>query len=312
MSALPATLVQALDACAAEQRRGFTFQDYEGKETTWSFGHVRDEAVRRATFLRAQGVEPGDRVILVLPEALDFVPAILGAMWLGAVPVPMYPPLSLGKVPAYQETLRTVTGAVLPKAVVTVEWLRSVIEPVANEFSVKTVAYEAVAVEGLPSAPAAEINPDDTAFLQFTSGSTSDPKGVVVTHGSLRANAQAIMVDGLRVEPDMSGVSWLPLYHDMGLIGFVLSPIFTRSPVTFIPTLAFLKKPAVWLQTLHDTRATITFAPNFAYALLVKKTTPQQRAEWDLSAVRAFGCGAEPINADTMQTFLDCLRRLRC
>ncbi|HEX8093410.1 fatty acyl-AMP ligase [Jatrophihabitans sp.] len=305
MSAFPSNLLHALDACAAEQRRGFAFQDYDGKETTWSFGRVREEAVRRATFLRAQGVEPGDRVILVLPEAADFVPAILGAMWLGAIPVPMYPPLSLGKVPAYQETLRKVTGAVLPKAVLTVDWLRQVVEPVADESGVKTVAYEAVLVEGLPSAPAAEVGPEDTAFLQFTSGSTSDPKGVVVTHGSLRANAHAIMVDGLRVDQGMSGVSWLPLYHDMGLIGFVLSPIFTQSPVTFIPTLAFLKKPAVWLQTLHDTRATVTFAPNFAYALLVKKTTPEQRAGWDLSAVRAFGCGAEPINVDTMRAFLD-------
>lgn len=305
MSAFPPNLLHALDSCAAEQRHGFTFRDYDGKETTWSFARVRDEAIRRATFLRAQGVEPGDRVILVLPEAVDFVPAILGAMWLGAVPVPMYPPLSLGKVPAYQETLRKVAGAVGPKAVFTMDWLRQVVEPVADDFGVKIVAYEAVTVEGMPSAPAAEVGPDDIAFLQFTSGSTSDPKGVMVTHGSLRANAQAIMVDGLGLGKDVSGVSWLPLYHDMGLIGFVLSPIFTRSPVTFIPTLAFLKNPAIWMQTLHDTQANVTFAPNFAYALLVKKTTPEQRAEWDLSRVRAFGCGAEPINADTMRTFLD-------
>ena len=305
MSAFPSHLLHALDACAAEEHHGFTFSDYDGTKTTWSFARVREEAVRRATFLRAQGVERGDRVILVLPEAVDFVPAILGAMWLGAVPVPMYPPLSLGKVPAYQQTLRTITEAVAPKAVFTVDWLRQVIEPVAGDSGVKTIAYEAMVVEGLPSVPAAEIGPEDTAFLQFTSGSTSDPKGVVVTHGSLRANAHAILIDGLRIAPGMSGVSWLPLYHDMGLIGFVLSPIFTRTPVTFIPTLAFLKNPAVWPQTLQDSQPAMTFAPNFAYALLVRKTTPEQRAGWDLSGVRAFGCGAEPINVDTMRSFLD-------
>lgn len=152
----PPSLVTALDACADEHRHGFTFQDYDGNEQTWTFSRVRDEAMRRAGYLRSQGVGEGDRVILVLPDAVDFIPAVLGAMWLGAVPVPMYPPLSLGKVPAYQETLRNVAAKAEPTAVLTVEWLRAVVEPVVEDFGAKTVAYDATAVEGLEPPHAVE------------------------------------------------------------------------------------------------------------------------------------------------------------
>lgn len=107
-------------------------------------------------YLRSQGVGEGDRVIQVLPDAVDFIPAVLGAMWLGAVPVPMYPPLSLGKVPAYQETLRNVAAKAEPTAVLTVEWLRAVVEPVVEDFGAKTVAYDATAVEGLEPPHAVE------------------------------------------------------------------------------------------------------------------------------------------------------------
>jgi len=107
--------------------------------------------------------------------------------------------------------------------------------------------------------------------LQFTSGSTSTPKGVEVTHANLAANARAIIVDGLKADPARDhGVSWLPLYHDMGLIGFVLSPMFHRISVTFIPTMSFVRNATMWLDVIHEKRGTITFAPNFAYALAAK------------------------------------------
>jgi fatty-acyl-CoA synthase len=151
----------------------------------------------------------------------------------------------------------------------------------------------------------AELQPDDLAFLQFTSGSTSLPKGVMVTHGSLAANCKAIIIDGLNADGKIDkGVSWLPLYHDMGLIGFVLAPLTAFVPVVFIPTLSFIKNATLWMETIHKHRGTISFAPNFAYALVSKRARAEQLARWDLSCMRVFGCGAEPINPETMRSFV--------
>jgi fatty-acyl-CoA synthase len=150
------------------------------------------------------------------------------------------------------------------------------------------------------------VSDDQVVFLQFTSGSTSAPRGVRVTHGSLWANAHAIMVDGLRASSEDRGVSWLPLYHDMGLIGFVMSPLVTRTPVTFISTLDFLKRPEVWVRTLSEERGTISFAPNFGYALAARRT--ESTDGLDLSAMRVLGCGAEPIQPDAIQSFFERFR----
>jgi fatty-acyl-CoA synthase len=168
--------------------------------------------------------------------------------------------------------------------------------------SLREVVSMAELPEGgeLPRGPASD---DQVVFLQFTSGSTSAPRGVRVTHGSLWANAHAIMVDGLRASSEDRGVSWLPLYHDMGLIGFVMSPLVTRTPVTFISTLDFLKRPEVWASTLSEDRGTISFAPNFGYALAARRTTSTDGL--DLSAVRVLGCGAEPIQPDAIQSFFE-------
>jgi fatty-acyl-CoA synthase len=150
------------------------------------------------------------------------------------------------------------------------------------------------------------ITGDDLAFLQFTSGSTSAPKGVMVTHHNLAANAHAIMFDGLKSDPDRDkGVSWLPLYHDMGLIGFVIAPIFAEVPVVLLPTTSFVRRPSSWLDAVSRHRGTITFAPNFAYALAVQGISARQMEGWDLSCVRALGCGAEPIDAETVTAFMD-------
>ncbi|MEO1335716.1 MAG: fatty acyl-AMP ligase, partial [Myxococcota bacterium] len=150
------------------------------------------------------------------------------------------------------------------------------------------------------------VSPDDPCFLQFTSGSTSDPKGVVVTHANLVANAKAIMIDGLNSDPAVDrGVSWLPLYHDMGLIGFVVAPLLNQVPVVFIPTLSFVKRPTVWLDTVNKYRGTITFAPNFALGLATKRMNQARLEKMDLSCLRVLGCGAEPINPATMRSFVE-------
>jgi acyl-CoA synthetase (AMP-forming)/AMP-acid ligase II len=141
-------------------------------------------------------------------------------------------------------------------------------------------------------------------MLQFTSGSTARPKGVVLTHGNLVANSIAIVTEGLAVRDGDHCVSWLPLYHDMGLIGFVVAALVGTVPTTYIPTTLFLRRPAIWLRILSRHKGTMTYAPNFAYALAAAKVRPEDVADIDLSSVRVAGCGAEPIQAETLRAFL--------
>jgi fatty-acyl-CoA synthase len=238
----------------------------------------------------------------------------------------MYPPQTLAKMEAYGETVRHVLAASGAKVVVTNDGLEPLIrdhlladdgatgrderalrpEPrLADKSPTKLVLEKDT--RGAPGSehealPVVEL--EDLAFLQFTSGSTSKPKGVMVTHRNLSVNSHAIMFDGLRSTPADKGVSWLPLYHDMGLIGFVIAPLYALVQVMFLPTMAFIRRPSLWLEAIHRFRGTITFAPNFAYALATRAVTETQAQHWDLSCMRALGCGAEPIQADVMRSFL--------
>jgi fatty-acyl-CoA synthase len=146
---------------------------------------------------------------------------------------------------------------------------------------------------------------DDIALIQFTSGSTSRPKGVTLTHANLAANIKCIMEHGLRVSESDVGVSWLPLYHDMGLIGFVIAPLFHRVPIVYLPALLFLKRPVTWFQAMTRHQGSIAYAPNFAYALCVKRIKPAELQSLDLSTWRVAGCGAEPIRPETLEAFAE-------
>jgi fatty-acyl-CoA synthase len=303
-------LVAALDASHGMTTKGYTFLDRDSNEQFYSFERLREEAMRRAAHFRSYGLKKGDRLAMVLPEGEDFVPTFLGAVWAGIVPVPLYPPLSLGKLDSYVSTLVSILNKAKPTHLVTNDKIQSVLWTGLSK--VPSVKGVITAEELRQPAPAgadtakAEVSEDDLCFLQFTSGSTSTPKGVAVTHGNLRANAWAIMRDGLQTDTDKDhGVSWLPLYHDMGLIGFVIAPMFHRVSVTFIPTLTFVRNATIWLRTIHKVKGTISFAPNFAYALAVKRAKPEQIASLDLSSMRHFGCGAEPINPTTMRSFVE-------
>jgi fatty-acyl-CoA synthase len=303
-------LVAAIDAGKGLTTKGYAFLDRDSNEQFYSFDRLREESMRRAAHFRHYGLKKGDRVAMVVPDGEDFVPTFLGAVWAGLVPVPLYPPLSMGKLDAYIETLVAIMGKAKPTYLVTNEKVQTVlwggISKVPSVKGVITTEELKLPAPAGASGEKADISEDDLCFLQFTSGSTSTPKGVSVTHGNLRANAWAIMRDGLQTDTDVDhGVSWLPLYHDMGLIGFVISPMFHRVSVTFIPTLTFVRNATIWLRTIHNKKGTISFAPNFAYALATKRAKADQIASLDLSSMRHFGCGAEPINPETMRAFVE-------
>ena len=302
------TLVQAVRDLAEDTSRGFVFVRSDGSERFCSFADIHAESMRRGAHLAARGLAKGDRVALVIPEGDEFVLSFLGALFAGVVPVPIYPQLSFKNVEAYYETVAHIARASGASLLVTAAGTRPFVEPALAK--IDTVTRGIMNVDELaapaPRALDRDVAPADLAFLQFTSGSTSRPKGVAVTHANLAANAKAFMIDGLGKDSSVDkGVSWLPLFHDMGLIGFVVGPLFTNIPCVFLPTASFVRTPRVWLDTIHKHRGTITYAPNFAYALVSKRLKDRDVAGLDLSCLRIAGCGAEPIQAKHLREFAE-------
>jgi len=298
------TLPEALDA-AARSGGGFGYLVEDGRShSQQSYAQLLDEALRVAGGLRDAGLEPGETVALIVPEAREFLTAFLGAACAGLVPAPLYPPVRLDQFEAY---LRQTTPAVRVSraaAVVTTVQLRRVLGALQAEVgTVRAV----LAIEKLPASRHGALAPvglDAVALLQFTSGSTSDPKGVVVTHRNLAENVTAIAgPHGLGLTQADRGMSWLPLFHDMGLVGMALTVLYAGCWTDFLSPLAFLKRPATWLKAISRARATVSFAPNFAYDLCVRRVQPREMADLDLSCWRIAGCGAEPVRAETLAAF---------
>lgn len=300
------TLTDAVQALAGETRHGFTFVRADGTERWMSFGEIADLSSRRAAALRARGVERGDRVALVVPEGEEFVLSFVASVLAGAVPVPMYPAVSFRNLDAYHDTVAHIASAAGATLMVASESSKEFVAPAAPRVSTLRGLVTTSELGGDHGALVEPARPHDLAFLQFTSGSTSRPKGVMVTHDNLRANTEAFVKEGLAIDIDVDkGVSWLPMFHDMGLIGFVIGPLFGSVDVVFLPTASFVRRPGVWLETISRHRGTITYAPNFAFQLVAKRVKERDLAELDLSSLRATGSGAEPINARTLRDFAE-------
>ncbi|CAN5734214.1 fatty acyl-AMP ligase [soil metagenome] len=299
------TLVDAVKELRHKADKGFVFIRSDGSERFCSFQEIDSEASRRGAHFAEHGVEKGDRVAIIVPDPDDFVLSFLGVIYAGGVPVPMYPQLSFKNVETYHDTVAHIVNASKATLMLTTPSMRQFVDPVMPR--AKTVR-ELITVDQI-SGPApgvldVKLSPEDLCFLQFTSGSTSRPKGVMVTHGNLAANSEAFMIHGLGKDSSVDkGVSWLPLFHDMGLIGFVIGPLFTDIPVVFLPTANFVRAPRVWLDAIHRHRGTITYAPNFAYQLVSKRVKEKDLVGLDLSCIRIAGCGAEPIQARTLHDF---------
>jgi fatty-acyl-CoA synthase len=303
------TLVHALRHHARDARRGFTVVRGDGSEREIPFAQLAALAEARAAQLQARGVKKGDRVGIVIPDSDEFIVTFLAAMVAGAAPVPIYPPFSFKNLDGYLDSVAHILRAAGATLFVTTGALHASLAPALE---LRAVPAECVSLEALAerSQPfrSVDVGPDDLAFLQFTSGSTSRPKGVVVRHAHLAANAKAFMVDGVDVDPRFDRtVSWLPLFHDMGLIGFVVGPLFTGTPGVFLMTSAFVRAPRLWLETVTRTNGTITYAPNFAYALINKRVKAKDLDGLDLGTLRVAGCGAEPISAKVLRDFASLL-----
>lgn len=297
------------------ERLLFTFVDDKGLDRQrLTVADLAGQADAVARALPRWGLAPGDRALLVYPPSLDFVGAFLGCLAAGVLPVPVCPPdpLHLRHDVAAFTQIAADCGARTILTNSTYERART-----AGNFTSLFARHQAHwpnltwrrtdrARPARPPRPNWRLPDDPTqiAFLQYTSGSTSAPRGVVITHGNLQAEVEANTA-ALGLGPDTRGVCWVPHFHDLGLISFILSTIVGNSTTYLMSPMSFLRRPALWLETMDRVRATHTAAPNFAFDLVVRKSTEEQRARWDLSSLQVVCSGGEPIRPQTVRRFLD-------
>src|ERR1700722_2531078 len=289
---------------------------------TITFGDLYEHASIVALELRRLGLEPGQTVAIMLPTCTEFFYPFAGILLAGGIPVPIYPPFRADRIAEYASRQANILRNAETQFLITwrqAENLAKLLKPrvptlrgVLNAQKLSTASEPAAANAANGAVATAAWRPvenlshqargEDIAFLQYTSGSTGDPKGVVLTHANLLANIHAI-VSGLEIRPDDACVSWLPLYHDMGLIGAWFVPLFIGIPLIVMSPLAFLSRPERWLRAIHKHRATIAPAPNFAYELCIRKIADKDLEGLDLSCWRAATNGAEPVRAETLERF---------
>jgi len=269
-------------------------------ERELTYAELAEAAGRVAGFLRTR-VQPGDRALLLFPPGADYLAAFLGCLSAGVVAVPLYPPRPGAKLDRITAVIRDCQA---PVALTTEAML-----PLLSDLPVTPHAVDGLADEPsltLPK-PAPSItlpNPEAVAFLQYTSGSTGNPKGVMVSHRNLAANLSAIEA-GFGVRDDDVILSWLPMYHDMGLIGTTLLPLFTGRPAVLLNTFEFVRDPLGWLVAIDRFGATCSGGPNFAYQLLTERYDADRLSGVDLSRWRIAFNGAEPVRADTLAAFAE-------
>ncbi|MFJ3484091.1 non-ribosomal peptide synthetase [Pseudomonas sp. NPDC090202] len=306
---LPVTLAHALQQRAALTPDRLALRFLADDKEQGAVLSYRDLDLRARTIAAALQANAGfgDRAVLLFPSGPDYVAAFFGCLYAGVIAVPAYPPESARR--HHQQRLISIIADAEPRLVLTSSPLR---EPLLNMDELSAAnAPTLLCVDDLDPALAdgwqqPDLKGDDIAFLQYTSGSTALPKGVQVSHGNLVANEQLIRRGfGIDLNPNDVIVSWLPLYHDMGLIGGLLQPIFSGVPCVLMSPAYFLTRPIRWLEAISEYGGTISGGPDFAYRLCTERVSDAALARLDLSGWRVAYSGSEPIRLDTLQTFAD-------
>ena len=283
--------------------------DEEERASPLTYAELFSGAAAVARALRRRGLAPGDRVALMLPTSREFFHSFLGTLLASAVPVPIYPPVRIDKIEDYAERQTALLSNAEARLLITfraAERLARLLRPRVSSLA-GVVSAERLAEEENTRATSADdledgASPQDLALIQYTSGSTSDPRGVALSHANLLANLRAIGY-GVGARPGDVTICWLPLYHDMGLIGCWLFSLYYGLPIVALSPLAFLRRPERWLRAIQRYRGTLSPAPNFAYELCVRKVNAAALEGLDLSSWRVALNGAEPISPDTLARF---------
>ncbi|MDJ1157008.1 AMP-binding protein [Chelatococcus sp. SYSU_G07232] len=300
------TLVEVLEWHAGRHApRVYAYLCEEPEDATpLTYGDLHRAMHEVAAGLLARGLEPGQSVALMLPTGRAYLEAFFGILRAGCVPVPIYPPFRPAQL---EDHLRRHVGILrnaearllvtVPEAVRFAHLLRAHVETLHEVVTPDALTRHPAGVAAWPP-----LKAENVALLQYTSGSTGDPKGVVLSHANLLANLRALG-ERIEVRADDVFVSWLPLYHDMGLIGAVLGTLYYGVPLVLMSPLAFLSRPVRWLKAIDRYRGTLSAAPNFAFELCLRHITDQELAGLDLSSWRLAANGAEPVSARTMRRF---------
>lgn len=305
------TFIDILQERALHQpnQKAFTFlQDGETESDSLTYKQLEQQAQAIASQLQSLGLT-GERALLLYPSGLEFISAFFGCIYAGVIAVPAYPPKRNQKM---SRLVAIATDAQASLILTTQELLVNI----ENQFGenpelakLPVVATDSIALEKADSWQEPSLNGSSLAFLQYTSGSTGTPKGVMVSHANLLHNEQMIQ-HTFGYSSEEVFISWLPLFHDMGLVGNLLQPLYLGVPSILMPPEAFLMKPVKWLEAITRYKATTSGGPNFAYDLCVRKVTPEQRANLDLSSWQLAFNGSEPVRSETLEqfarTFADC------
>jgi len=301
----PTTVVAALleQASLRPGRPAFTVEDLKGRWRTLTYAELLEQSLRVATRLLEQGLRQGDRLLVCLPTSPQLLTVIYGTLLAGGACVPVYPPFASQGLGRWKEQALAIARVAQPCGAVVRPMTRLHMASVLDQVGPDLFTVAPGDLERGDGGVLADILPEqDLAFIQFTSGTTAEPRGVSITHRVLMANIQALLEVMPLDESDVS-VSWLPPYHDMGLVGHIFVPVCCGVHQYLVPPTVLLSRPARWLQLVTRTRATQTTAPNFAYSMCAHRISRSERASIDLGSLRWALNGAETVQAASMERF---------
>lgn len=299
------TLAAGLDY-AAQGETGFNFYSPRGPlAAELPYRLLRDRALATARRLTSLGLARNDRVAIVAETGPEFVTVFFACQYAGLIPCPMPYSMYIGGKDAYVTRTASMLKSARTCAVIAPANLQSHIAEAAVSADTRIV----LSFEELDALPASEdalvpFGPDEAAYIQYSSGSTSSPKGILISQAAIVANTEAILRHGLKVVPDDRAFSWLPFYHDMGLVGFCLTPMMGQVTVDYLSTTAFARRPALWLKLMSENRCSIAYSPSFGYDLAARRLNGEAKT-LDLSAWRVAGIGGDMVRPDILELFAD-------
>ncbi|MBJ6120614.1 fatty acyl-AMP ligase [Sphingomonas mollis] len=301
------TLGDALDY-AAQGSRGLNFHDARGTLTQpYAYAALRDDALAMARRLVAAGIKPEDRIALVAETSAQFAALFFGVVYAGAWPVPLPLPTSFGGRDSYIDQLRVQLASCDPSMLIYPPELASLAGDAAVQAGVAGIDWASFAEREAPAVDLPQADGDQVAYLQYSSGSTRFPHGVAITHRALLNNLAAHS-HGMKVQASDRCVSWLPWYHDMGLVGCFLSPVANQVSTDYLKTEDFARRPLAWLDLIsRNGGTTLSYSPTFGYDICARRISSLTKASdrFDLSRWRVAGNGADMIRPDVMQSFVD-------
>ncbi|MDC0714166.1 amino acid adenylation domain-containing protein [Stigmatella sp. ncwal1] len=303
------TIVDLLQLRAREQGNQITYRflgsgDPEGAVEEWSLAHL-DLLARSIGAALQEANARGERALLIYAPGLEFIAAFMGCLYAGVTAVPCYPPdpSRLDRtLPRMRAIVRDCEARFILTTTPILEMVGALATYAPELLKVRWIATDSTSHDLASAYRRPDLDEGSLAFLQYTSGSTGTPKGVMVSHANLMHNERMIEM-GFEINHSAVIVGWLPMFHDMGLIGQVLQPLYLGASVTLMSPLDFLQRPYRWLQTISHLRATVSGGPNFAYELCARKVTPEERATLDLSSWDVAFTGAEPVRRETLDRF---------